>query len=144
MAKVESVRWPARMLLSLGAMSASFAAQASDFTGLGYVLIGLYTIGFIVIYTAAWLLIARGIANVGRRLFVHAAVLGFFLTPTAGDGFPFPAGLMLIVDEDRLAAFASIVVGVLLIWGASWFVHAKIKPGFDEISREAREHSERE
>ncbi|MFD0323130.1 hypothetical protein [Lysobacter gummosus] len=131
------------MVLVAGA-SASFAASASDFTGLGYLLLGAYGIGFILIYAFAWRVLARGIGYVGGKLFVHAAVLGFFLTPIAGGDFPLPAGVMLIAGQNQPVALASIVVGILSLWIVAWFVHSKIKPTFDEISREAREHSDRQ
>ena len=93
-------------------------AVASDFTGLAYVLIGVFYVCFVAIYAVAWAL-STLIKSRGWRMLVHAVVLGFFFAPSFGFGL-FPAGVVLFLDEGRAMAFISIAVSVAVIWLVLW------------------------
>lgn len=94
-------------------------AMASDFTGLAYVLIGMFYVCFAAIYAVAWAL-ATLIKSRAWRMLVHAVVLGFFFAPSFGLGL-FPAGVVLLfLDEGRAMALISIAVSIAVLWVVLW------------------------
>lgn len=109
----------ARIVVFLVGATASSSVFASDFTGLAYFLLGMYAVGFIAVYAIAYA-IGTSIRYAGGRLLLHAAVLGFFLVPIVGPGFPLPAGLMLLTGSEPATALACIAVGTLVIWVVAW------------------------
>ncbi|MEH6419029.1 hypothetical protein [Pseudomonas sp. CGJS7] len=144
MGKLGSAPSSARALVLVGGALASFAADASDFGRLAVYLFGAYGIAFILIYAFTWKVVAAGIDYIGGKLFVHAAVLGFFFAPTFGEYFPVPAGLMLVTGEDRQVALTSIVACVLFGWIAAWVLYERAHPAQSVSSPEAGEPSDRQ
>lgn len=134
-----------RIAMFLVGATASPAVFASDFTGLAYVLLGAYAVGFVAVYAVAWA-IGNSIRYAGGRLLLHAAVLGFFLVPIVGHGFPLPAGLMLLTGTEPATALACIAVGTLVIWVVAWRWDdmAKAELAKAELAEQAPERADEE
>lgn len=127
------------LVAAVAALQAGDAA-ASDFTGLAYVLLGVFYVCFLAIYAVAWAL-STLIKSRAWRMLVHAVVLGFFFAPSFGLGM-FPAGVMLFLDEGRAMAFVSIVVSIAVIWLVLWGMLGPAKDRL-HLQDEADTHKDR-
>jgi hypothetical protein len=93
-------------------------AAASDYSGLAYVLWGMYFVCFLAVYAVAWAL-STLVKSRGRRMLMHAVVIGSFLAPSFGyEGFP--ALVLVFVDGASGMAFTSILVSVTVVWLVLW------------------------
>ncbi|KRB08691.1 hypothetical protein ASD86_05040 [Lysobacter sp. Root690] len=93
-------------------------AVASDYSGLLPVLWAMYFVCFLVVYAVAWAL-STLVKSRGRRMLVHAVVLGVFFAPSLGFGWA-PALALLFLGEHRAIAFVSIAVSIAVIWLVLW------------------------